>query len=201
MVLENKLRLTSDASLAEAEERLSKQKAIQLFDEGILDNAEAGTFNTLALIHCYLFEEVYDFAGKRRTVNLAKCNFRFASVMYLDAALQTIEAMPQDSFDAIIEKYVEMNIAYPFREGKGRSMRLWLDHLLKQAIGQVIDWQQIDKQDYLQAIMRSPINDLEIKTFLRGALTTDTDSRETYMKGIDQSYHYEGYHTYRAEDL
>lgn len=201
MVLDNKLGLTSSADLAREEERLSKQKALTLFEKGLLDTLDAGTFASLAFIHSYLFEEIYDFAGQVRTVNLAKGQFRFAPVMYLQAALDHIDTMPQSSFDEIVEKYVEMNVAHPFREGNGRSMRIWLDAIFKKELGQVIDWNKIDKEDYLLAIERSPIKDIELKHLLSQALTDKVDDRELYMKGIDTSYYYEGYITYRVEDL
>lgn len=201
MVLDNKLGLTSSADLAREEERLSKQKALTLFEKGLLDTLDAGTFASLAFIHSYLFEEIYDFAGQVRKVNLAKRQFRFAPVMYLQAALDHIDTMPQSSFDEIVEKYVEMNVAHPFREGNGRSMRIWLDTIFKKELGQVIDWNKIDKEDYLLAMERSPIKDIELKHLLSQALTDKVDDRELYMKGIDTSYYYEGYITYRVEDL
>ena len=201
MALENKLGLTSSADLAREEERISKKKAVELFETGLLDQLEAGTFSSLQLIHKYLFEEIYDFAGELRTVNIAKGNFRFAPVMYLEAALSNIEKMPQSMFDEIIEKYVEMNIAHPFREGNGRSTRIWLDHILKHEIGKVVDWSLVDKEDYLLAMERSPIRDIEIKHVLKAAMTDQTDSREVFMKGIDHSYYYEGYTTFKAEEL
>ena len=201
MALENKLGLTSSADLAREEERISKKKAVELFETGLLDQLEAGTFSSLQLIHKYLFEEIYDFAGELRTVNIAKGNFRFAPVMYLEAALSNIEKMPQSMFDEIIEKYVEMNIAHPFREGNGRSTRIWLDHILKHEIGKVVNWSLVDKEDYLLAMERSPIRDIEIKHVLKAAMTDQTDSREVFMKGIDHSYYYEGYTTFKAEEL
>ena len=201
MTLENKLGLTSSAELACEEERISKKKAVELFENGTLDFAPAGKFETLKTIHKFLFEDIYDFAGKLRTVNMAKGNFRFAPVMYLEAALENIEKMPQSTFDEIAEKYVEMNIAHPFREGNGRSTRIWLDHILKTEIGKVVDWSRVDKEDYLLAMERSPIKDIEIKHILREALTDEVDSREVYIKGIDHSYYYEGYTTYKAEEL
>ena len=201
MALENKLGITESPELARIEEKLSKQRALELFETGALDRLEAGTFAALASIHRALFSDIYDFAGEKRTVNIAKGNFRFASVMYLDAALQNIERMPQSTFDEIVEKYVEMNIAHPFREGNGRSMRIWLDGMLKKALGQVVDWSRVDKEDYLQAMERSPVKDLEIKALLKAALTDQVNDRAVYMKGIDASYHYEGYHTFRTEDL
>ena len=200
-MLENKLGLTSSAELARMEEQLSKKKAVLLFEKGILDSLPAGKFFTLQAIHRYLFEDIYDFAGKVRTVNIAKGNFRFAPLMYLGAALENIDKMPQSDFDEIIEKYVEMNIAHPFREGNGRSARIWLDHMLKQEIGKVIDWSKVDKEDYLLAMERSPVKDIEIKYLLKNALTDEVDSREVYMKGIDHSYYYEGYTTFKTEEL
>ena len=201
MALKNKLGLTSSADLAREEERLSKKKAVELFENGVLDTQPAGKFSTLQAIHKYLFEDIYDFAGKLRTVNLAKGNFRFAPLMYLEAALANIEKMPQDTFDEIIEKYVEMNVAHPFREGNGRSMRIWLDLMLKNGIGQVVDWSKVDKEDYLLAMERSPIKDVEIKVLLKAALTDDVNSREIFMKGIDHSYYYEGYTTFQTDTL
>ena len=200
-MLENKLGLTSSAELARMEEQLSKKKAVLLFEKGILDSLPAGKFSTLQAIHRYLFEDIYEFAGEIRKVNMAKGNFRFAPLMYLDAALENIDKMPQSDFDEIIEKYVEMNIAHPFREGNGRSARIWLDHMLKQKIGKVIDWSKVDKEDYLLAMERSPVKDIEIKYLLKNALTDEVDSREVYMKGIDHSYYYEGYSIYKAEEL
>ena len=201
MALENKLRLTSSADLAREEERISKKKAVWLFESGTLDKLSVGTFASLKAIHKALFEDIYDFAGKLRTVNLAKGNFRFAPLMYLEAALANIEKMPQSTFDEIIEKYVEMNVAHPFREGNGRSMRIWLDLMLKNRIAQVVDWSKVDKEDYLLAMERSPIKDVEIKVLLKAALTDDVNSREIFMKGIDHSYYYEGYTTFRTENL
>ena len=200
-MLENKLGLTSSAELARMEEQLSKKKAVLLFEKGILDSLPAGKFFTLQAIHRYLFEDIYDFAAEIRKVNMAKGNFRFAPLMYLDAALENIDKMPQSDFDEIIEKYVEMNIAHPFREGNGRSARIWLDHMLKQEIGKVIDWCKVDKEDYLLAMERSPVKDIEIKYLLKNALTDEVDSREVYMKGIDHSYYYEGYTTFKTEEL
>ena len=200
-MLENKLRLTSSAELAREEERISKKKALELFEKGILDFLPAGKFSTQQAIHRYLFEDIYDFAGKLRTVNLAKGNFRFAPLMYLQAALQNIDKMPQSTFDEIVEKYVEMNIAHPFREGNGRSTRIWLDHIFKTELKQVVDWSLVEKEDYLLAMERSPIRDIEIKYLLKKALTDQIDSREVYMKGIDHSYYYEGYITYKTEKL
>ena len=201
MALENKLGLTSSSDLAREEERISKKKALTLFEKGILDNLPAGKFSTLQVIHKYLFEDIYDFVGKVRTVNIAKGNFRFAPLMYLQVALENIDKMPQSGFDEIIEKYVEMNIAHPFREGNGRSTRIWLDHILKSEIGKVVDWSKVDKGDYLLAMERSPIKDLEIKVLLKSALTDEINSREIYMKGIDHSYYYEGYTTFKTEEL
>ena len=201
MALENKLGITDSAELAREEEKISKKKALWLFESGTLDSLKAGTFAALQEIHKCLFEELYDFAGKIRTVNLAKGNFRFAPVMYLETALGNIEKMPQSTYDEIIEKYVEMNVTHPFREGNGRSTRIWLDHILKMEIGKVVDWSKVDKEDYLLAMERSPIKDVEIKVLLKEALTDEVDSREVYMKGIDHSYYYEGYTTYKIEEL
>ena len=201
MALANKLGLTDSAELAREEERISKKKALWLFESGTLDKLPVGTFASLAAIHQYLFEDIYAFAGALRTVNLAKGSFRFAPLMYLEAALQNIDKMPQETFDEIVEKYVEMNIAHPFREGNGRSMRIWLDQMLKHGIGQVVDWSRVDKEDYLLAMERSPIRDVEIKVLLHGALTHAVESREVFMKGIDHSYYYEGYTTFKTELL
>ena len=201
MALENKLGLTSSAELVREEERISKKKAVNLFDFAILKILSDGTYKTLATIHKYLFEDIYDFAGELRTVNLAKGNFRFAPLMYLQAALENIDKMSQSNFDEIVEKYVEMNIAHPFREGNGRSTRIWLDHILKNEIGKVVDWSKVDKEDYLLAMERSPIKDVEIKVLLKGALTDEINSREVYIKGIDHSYYYEGYTTFKTEEL
>ena len=201
MALENKLGITNSAELAREEERISKKKAVELFESGSLDKLAPGRFASLQAIHKALFEDIYDFAGELRTVNLAKGNFRFAPLMYLEAALGNIDKMPQSTFDEIIEKYVEMNIAHPFREGNGRSTRLWLDQMLKAGIGQVVDWSKVDKEDYLLAMERSPIKDVEIKVLLKAALTNEINSREVYMKGIDHSYYYEGYMTFKTEDL
>ena len=201
MALENKLGLTSSADLAREEERISKKKAVELYENGVLDIMSAGKFSTLQAIHKYLFEDIYDFAGKLRTVNLAKGNFRFAPLMYLEAALANIDKMPQSTFDEIIEKYVEMNIAHPFREGNGRSTRIWLDHILKTEIGKVVDWSKVDEEDYLLAMERSPIKDVEIKVLLKAALSDEINSREVYRKGIDQSYYYESLSAFRAGDL
>ena len=200
-MLENKLGLTSSADLAREEERISKKKAAELFEKNILADLPAGRFAALQEIHRYLFADLYDFAGKIRTVNLAKGNFRFVPVIYLAAALENIDKMPQSCFDEIVEKYVEMNIAHPFREGNGRSMRIWLDHMLKKEIHMVVDWSKVDKEDYLLAMERSPIKDVEIKQLLKNALTGEIQSREVYMKGIDYSYFYEGYMTFKTEDL
>ena len=192
-MLENKLGLTSSAELARMEEQLSKKKAVLLFEKGILDSLPAGKFFTLQAIHRYLFEDIYDFAGEIRKVNMAKGNFRFAPLMYLGAALENIDKMPQSDFDEIIEKYVEMNIAHPFMEGNGRATRIWLDLILKKNLGKVVDWQTIDKDLYLQAMERSPINDLELRVLLQPALTDKVDDRTVIFKGIEQSYYYEGY--------
>ena len=201
MALENKLGITDSAELARTEEKISKQKALQLFELNLLDTFEVGTFKGLAQIHKYLFEDIYAFAGLIRKVNIAKGNFRFVPLMYLEAALKNIDAMPQNTFDEIIEKYVEMNIAHPFREGNGRSTRIWLDAILKKEIKQVIDWNKVDKEDYLLAMERSPIKDIEIKHILKAALTDKINDREVYMKGIDASYNYEGYNVYKTEEL
>ncbi len=201
MASENKLGIKDSAELARMEEKISKKRAIELFESSHLKDYEAGTFRMLAAIHRYLFEEIYDFAGKVREVNLAKGNFRFAPVMYLQAAIENIEKMPQSTFDEIIEKYVEMNIAHPFREGNGRSTRIWLDFMLKKELKLVVDWSLVDKDDYLLAMERSPIKDIEIKHVLERALTDKIDDREIYMKGIDYSYYYEGYAVYKTEDL
>lgn len=201
MALQNKLGLTNEAELARAEEKISKTKALALYDTGLLDTFEVGTFAGLAKIHKYLFDEIYDFAGEIRTVNIAKRNFRFAPVMYLHAALESIDKMPQSTYDEIIEKYVEMNVAHPFREGNGRSTRIWLDAILKKELHKVVDWSRADKEDYLLAMERSPVKDLEIKALLRAALTDQINDREVYRKGIDASYHYEGYHVFKTETL
>ena len=201
MALENKLGITNSAELAREEERISKKKAVELFESGSLDKLAPGRFASLQAIHKALFEDIYDFAGELRTVNLAKGNFRFAPLMYLEAALGNIDKMPQSTFDEIIEKYVEMNVAHPFREGNGRSTRIWLDHILKIEIGRVVDWSKVDKEDYLLAMERSPIKDVEIKVLLKAALSDEINSREVYLSGIDQSYYYEGYTTFKAEDL
>lgn len=201
MVLENKLGLENSADLAREEERISKKKALELFEKGLLDTLEPGRFSALKTIHKYLFEDIYDFAGEIRKVNISKGNFRFAPLMYLETALDNIDKMPQSTFDEIVEKYVEMNIAHPFREGNGRSMRIWLDLIFKAELGQVIDWSKVDKEDYMLAMERSPIKDIEIKHVLKGALTNEIYSREVYMKGIDNSYYYEGYVTFKTKDL
>lgn len=200
-MLENKLGIKIEAELALAEERISKKKAYELFEKGILDTLEVGTFASLSQIHKYLFEDIYNFAGEIRTVNIAKGSFRFAPLMYLEVSLQNIDKMPQSTFDEIIEKYVEMNIAHPFREGNGRSTRIWLDLILKHKLKKVVDWSRVDKNDYLLAMERSPIKDLEIKYLLKEALTDDINDREVYMKGIDASYYYEGYNVYTSEDI
>ena len=201
MAPENKLGLTSSADLAREEERISKKKALKLFESGMLDKLYTGKFSALKAIHKYLFEDIYDFAGELRTVNISKSNFRFAPLMYLEAALDNIDKMPQSTFDEIVEKYVEMNIAHPFREGNGRSTRIWLDHILKNEISKVVDWSKVDKEDYLLAMERSPIKDIEIKHILIAALTDEINSREVYMNGIDHSYYYEGYTTFKTEEL
>ena len=201
MALQNKLGLTDELELAREEERIGKQKALALYDTGLLDTFPVGTFAGLAMIHKYLFEDIYEFAGQMRTVNIAKGNFRFAPVMYLRPALESIDQMPQSTFDEIIEKYVEMNVAHPFREGNGRSTRIWLDSILKKELHQVVDWSRVDKSDYLMAMERSPVKDLEIKVLLHKALTEQINDRQVYMKGIDASYHYEGYQIFRTEEL
>lgn len=201
MVLENKLGLTTSSELANYEEKISKKKAVDLFETGYLDSLEAGKFETLSKIHKYLFDDIYFFAGKVRTENIAKGNFRFAPVMYLEVSLKHIDSMPQSNFDEIVDKYVEMNVAHPFREGNGRSTRIWIDLILKKEIGKVVDWSKVDKEDYLLAMERSPIKTVEIKELLRNALTDDINNREVYMKGIDASYHYEGYNIYKTNDL
>ena len=201
MALQNKLDLTDELELAREEERISKQKALALYDTGLLDTFPVGTFAGLAMIHKYLFEDIYEFSGQMRTVNIAKGNFRFAPVMYLHPALESIDQMPQSTFDEIIEKYVEMNVAHPFREGNGRSTRIWLDCILKKELHQVVDWSRVDKSDYLMAMERSPVKDLEIKVLLHKALTEQINDRQVYMKGIDASYHYEGYQIFRTEEL
>ena len=201
MTLDNKLGITDSAELARTEELISKKAAVYLYDSGKLDSLAPGTFETLCEIHRTLFEKIYDFAGHIRHVNLAKGNFRFASAVYLNEAVQKIEQMPQSSFDEIVEKYVEMNVAHPFREGNGRAARIWLDHMLKKNIGKVVDWQKIDKEDYLFAMERSPVRDTEIRHLLYSALTDRTDDRELFMKGIDRSYLYEGYNSFPADSL
>ena len=201
MALTNKLGITNAAELAREEERISKKKAIKLFETGMLDKLEAGTFSALQSIHKYLFEEIYDFAGELRTVNISKGSFRFAPLMYLEVSLKNIDKMPQSTFDEIVEKYVEMNIAHPFREGNGRSTRIWLDLIFKTELGKVVDWSLVDKEDYLLAMERSPVRDIEIKHVLKAALTDAIDSREVYVKGIDHSYYYEGYTTFKTEEL
>lgn len=201
MALENKLGITDSIELAHREEQLTKKRAQELYDKHILDTFEVGTFAGLQQIHGYLFQDVYDFAGKMRSVNIAKGNFRFAPLIYLDDALKNIEKMPQDTYEHIIDKYVEMNVAHPFREGNGRSTRIWLDAILKKEIGKVIDWSNVDKEDYLAAMERSPVRSLEIKALLKEVLTDKINDRAVYMKGIDASYCYEGYSTYKTEDL
>ena len=201
MALENKLGITDSAELAREEERISKIRAVELFEMGILDRLEPGKFIALQAIHKHLFQDIYDFAGEMRRVNIAKGNFRFAPLMYLEAALQNIDKMPQSTFDEIVEKYVEMNIAHPFREGNGRSMRIWLDLILKKELHRVVDWSKVDKEDYLLAMERSPIRDIEIKHVLKQALIEDVNSREVFMKGIDHSYYYEGYTTFKTNEL
>lgn len=201
MALENKLGIEDSAELARVKERISKAKAVDLFERGMLDNLMAGSFKTLSVIHEYLFNDVYEFADMIRKVNIAKGNFRFAPVMYLGVSIENIEKMPQSTFDEIIEKYVEMNIAHPFREGNGRSMRIWLDHILKKELKMVIDWSKVDKEDYLLAMERSLIKDIEIKYLLKNALTDKINDREIYMKGIDTSYYYEGYSVYKASEI
>ena len=201
MAFENKLGITDSAELAREEERISKTRAIELFETDFLSSLHSGTFDALSKIHAFLFSDVYDFAGQIRTVNIAKGNFRFAPLMYLHTALENIEKMPQSTFDEIVEKYVEMNVAHPFREGNGRATRIWLDHILKSEIGMVVDWSLVDKEDYLLAMERSPIKDIEIKYLLKNALTDKVNDRLVFMKGIDHSYYYEGYTTFKAEDL
>lgn len=201
MTLENKLGLADSTELAREEERISKKKALELFENGVLDKLEPGKFSALKAIHKYLFDEIYEFAGEVRTVNISKGSFRFAPLMYLEKALESIDKMPQSTFDEIVEKYVEMNIAHPFREGNGRSTRIWLDLIFKAELHKVVDWSKVDKEDYLLAMERSPIKDIEIKHVLKAALTDEIDSREVYIKGIDHSYYYEGYTTFKAEEL
>ena len=201
MVITNKLGITDSPTLAREEERISKKSAARLFEQKLLNNMSSGTWTTLQDIHKVLFQDIYDFAGELRTVNISKGNFRFVPVMYLSEAVKTIESMPQNSFDEIVEKYVEMNVAHPFREGNGRSMRLWLDHMLCVELQKTIDWSQIDKETYLSAMERSPVNDLEIKAVLTEALTDDINNRELFMKGLDHSYYFEGYQLFKSEDL
>lgn len=201
MVITNKLGITDSPTLAREEERISKKSAARLFEQNLLNNMSSGTWTTLQDIHKVLFQDIYDFAGELRTVNIFKGNFRFVPVMYLSEAVKTIESMPQNSFDEIVEKYVEMNVAHPFREGNGRSMRLWLDHMLCVELQKTIDWSQIDKETYLSAMERSPVNDLEIKAVLAEALTDDINNRELFMKGLDHSYYFEGYQLFKSEDL
>lgn len=200
-MLENKLGITDSTELARMEEKISKQKALEMFESGFFETLEPGTYKSLAMIHQYLFDEIYNFAGKLRKVNISKGNFRFAPLMYLETALQSIDKMPQSTFDEIVEKYVEMNVAHPFREGNGRSTRIWLDLMLKKEIGYVVDWSKVDKEDYLLAMERSPIKDVKIKALLKAALTDEINSREVYLNGIDQSYYYEGFTAFRAGDL
>ena len=201
MVITNRLGITDSPTLAREEERISKKAATTLFEENLLNDMPSGTWTTLQRIHTILFQDIYDFAGALRSVNIAKGNFRFVPVMYLAEAVRTIEDMPQSTFDEIVEKYVEMNIAHPFREGNGRSMRLWLDHMLCTELQKTIDWSQVDKEQYLSAMERSPVNDLEIKTVLAKALTSDINNRELFMKGLDHSYYFEGYQLFKSEDL
>lgn len=201
MVITNKLGITDSPTLAREEERISKKSATRLFEQNLLNNMSSGTWTTLQDIHKVLFQDIYDFAGELRTVNISKGNFRFVPVMYLSEAVKTIESMPQNSFDEIVEKYVEMNVAHPFREGNGRSMRLWLDHMLCIELQKTIDWSQIDKEKYLSAMERSPVNDLEIKAVLAKALTDDINNRQLFMKGLDHSYYFEGYQLFKSEDL
>ena len=201
MALENKLGITNSAELAREEERISKTRAVELFETNFLSSLTPGTFDALSKIHAFLFSDIYDFAGQIRTVNIAKGNFRFAPLMYIHTALENIEKMPQSTFDEIVEKYVEMNVAHPFREGNGRATRIWFDHILKAELGRVIDWSLVDKEDYLLAMERSPIKDIEIKHLLKNALTDKVNDRQVFMRGIDHSYYYEGYTTFKAEDL
>lgn len=201
MTLENKLNITNSFELARMEEKISKQKALEMFQTGFLDNLNAGKFESLSQIHKYLFDEIYDFAGQIRDVNIAKGNFRFAPVMYLKAALEHIDNMPQTTFEEIIKKYVEMNVAHPFREGNGRATRIWLDVIFKKELNMVVDWNKVDKDDYLLAMERSPIKDVEIRELIKNALTSNVNNREVYMKGIDASYNYEGYFAYKMEEL
>ncbi|MDY3031808.1 MAG: Fic family protein [Clostridia bacterium] len=201
MAPKNKLNITDSAELARTEEKISKKKAVELYDKGLLDGLDAGSFSSLTFIHKYLFEDIYEFAGKVRDVNIAKGGFRFAPVLYLDSALENVSNMPQSTFDEIVDKYVEMNIAHPFREGNGRATRIWLDLILKKKLGKVVDWSKVSKEDYLLAMERSPIKDIEIKYILKNALTDKINDRELYMKGIDNSYHYEGYTAFKTEEL
>lgn len=201
MAIKNKLGITDSAELARQEEKISKKKAIEMFDSGFLETLESGNFESLRLIHQKLFEDIYDFAGKIRTVNIAKGNFRFAPVMYLSVSLENIEKMPQKTFDEIVEKYVEMNVAHPFREGNGRATRIWLDIIFQKELGLAVDWSRIEREDYLLAMERSPIRDIEIKHILKNALTDKINDRDIYMKGIDHSYYYEGYNIFRADKL
>jgi len=201
VILENKLNISNQVELSIAEEKISKQKAKQLFDSGDINNTEVGTFAGLSFIHAYLFADIYDFAGKLREVNIAKGDFRFAPLMYLEQSLAHIDEMPQHNFDEIIEKYVEMNIAHPFREGNGRATRIWLDLILKQELKQVVDWNLVDKDDYLSAMQRSVVKDIEIKVLLKQALTNQVNDRALFMKGIDVSYYYEGYNAFKTEEL
>ena len=201
MAPENKLNITDSAELARTEEKISKKKAVELYDKGLLDGLDAGSFSFLAFIHKYLFEDIYEFAGKVRDVNIAKGGFRFAPVLYLDSALENVSNMPQSTFDEIVDKYVEMNIAHPFREGNGRATRIWLNLILKKKLGKVVDWSKVSKEDYLLAMERSPIKDIEIKYILKNVLTDKINDRELYMKGIDNSYHYEGYTAFKTEEL
>ena len=201
MALENKLGIPNSAELAREEERISKTRAVELFETNFLSSLTPGTFDALSKIHAFLFSDIYDFAGQIRTVNIAKGNFRFAPLMYIHTALENIEKMPQSTFDEIVEKYVEMNVAHPFREENGRATRIWFDHILKAELGRVIDWSLVDKEDYLLAMERSPIKDIEIKHLLKNALTDKVNDRQVFMKGIDHSYYYEGYTTFKAEDL
>ena len=201
MALDNLLGITDSSELARKEEEISKKKALEMFNSNFFDKLIPGTFDSLKQIHKYLFEDIYDFAGKIRTVNIAKSNFRFVPLSYLNEAIKNIEKMPQVSFNEIVEKYVEMNIAHPFREGNGRSMRIWLDFILKKELGKVVDWSLVDKSDYLLAMERSPIKDIEIKELLKKALTDKVNDRDVFMKGIDNSYFYEGYANFKAEEL
>ena len=201
MALENKLGIESSAELADVEEKITKKRALEIYESGFLDKLESGTFDSLSKIHKYLFSDIYDFAGEIRKVNISKGNFRFAPLMYLNESLKNIDKMKQSSFDEIIEKYVEMNVAHPFREGNGRATRIWLDHILKCEIGMVVDWSLVDKEDYLLAMERSPIKDIEIKHLLKNALTDKVNDRQVFMKGIDHSYYYEGYTTFKTKDL